>query len=111
MKKYTDKNDCNSNTVTWYAAPKDGGASFMRGPCELLWVTAMLKVPITPPINIPIVGEVPSVTLPGNEEQCRTYVETKPNPSCPSAPFLCDKFLDVIRDATTNECIIVEGNR
>ena len=109
VRKYSE--NCNNQIVRSYTATKGGEARSARG-CDLLYVTGKLKVPVTPPINIPIVGEVPSVTLPGNEEQCRTYVETNPNPSnCPSAPFLCDKYLDVIRDATTNECVIVEGNR
>ena len=99
VKKYNDKDDCNSNTVTWYAAPKDGGASFMRGPCELLWVTATLKVPITPPINIPIAGPLPSLTMPGNEEHCRTYVETNYNPNS-------NRFLYVKRNNATNKCFI-----
>ena len=99
VKKYTDDAACNSNTVSSYTAPKDGEARFMRGPCELLWVTAKLKVPITPPVNIPIAGPLPSLTLPGNEEQCRTYVETNFNPNS-------NRFLYVKRNDTTNECFI-----
>ena len=99
VKKYTDDAVCNSNTVLSYTAPKDGEACFMQGPCELLWVTAKLKVPITPPVNIPIAGPLPSLTLPGNEEQCRTYVETNFNPNS-------NRFLYVKRNDTTNECFI-----
>ena len=107
--KYTDKGDCNHQIVRSYTATKGGEASSARR-CDLLYVTGKLKVPVTPPISIPIVGEVPSVTLPGNEEQCKTYNETNTNPfDC--SPSICDKYLDVIRDATTNECVIVEGNR
>ena len=99
VKKYTDDAVCNSNTVSSYTAPKDGEARFMRGPCELLWVTAKLKVPITPPVNIPIAGPLPSLTLPGTEEQCKTYVavetDWKPN-----------LILYVKRNDTTNECFI-----
>ena len=69
------------------------------GAHDLLWVTATLKVPITPPINIPIAGPLPSLTVPGNEEQCRTYVETNFNPNS-------NRFLYVKRDNATNKCFI-----
>ena len=106
VRKYSE--NYNNQIVKSYTATKGGEARSARG-CDLLYVTGKLKVPVTPPINIPIVGEVPSVTLPGNEEQCRTYVETDTNPSnCPPNPVCCDKILDVIRDATTNECVIVD---
>ena len=108
VRKYSE--NCNNDIVRSYTATKGGEASSLRGSCNLLYVSGKLKVPITPPINIPIAGvEVPSVTLPGNEEECRTYVETDTNPPC-VVPVACDKYLDVIRNATTNECVIVEGN-
>ena len=108
VRKYSE--NCNNQIVRSYTATKGGEARLDRSSCGLLYVTGKLKVPVTPPISIPIVGEVPSVTLPGNEEQCRTYNETNTNPfDC--SPSICDKYLDVIRDATTNECVIVEGNR
>ena len=108
VRKYDGDNYCNDQIVRSYTATKGGEASSPRSTrCGLLYVTAKLKVPVTPPINLPIVGEVPSVTLPGNEEQCRTYVEPKPNPwDC--NPTVCSKILDVKRDATTNECVIVD---
>ena len=108
--KYTDKGDCNHQIVRSYTATKGGEASSFRR-CDLLYVTGKLKVPVTPPISIPIVGEVPSVTLPGNEEPCRTYVAPDTNPSNCINSAVCDIFLDVTRNATTNECVIVEGNQ
>ena len=95
---YTDTDICNSNTVRSYSAPRGGEASFNRGRCELLWVTAKLKIPITPPIDITII-DIPSLTIPGNEEQCKTYVETNWNPNL-------SKILYVKRNDTTNECFI-----
>ena len=97
--QYDDSDICNSNTVMSYTAPKGGYATFSRGRCPLLWVTAKLKIPITPTINIPIINNVPSLTLPGTEEQCRTYVETDWNPNI-------SKFLYVKRNDTTKECFI-----
>ena len=95
---YTDSDICNSNTVMSYTVPKGGEARFNKDRCQLLWVTAKLKIPITPPINIPII-DIPSLTLPGTEEQCRTYVavetDWKPN-----------LILYVKRNDTTNECFI-----
>ena len=105
VRKYSE--NCNNQIVRSYTATKGGEARSSEGSCDLLYVTGKLKVPVTPPINLPIVGEVPSVTLPGNEEQCRTYVKPKPNPwDCD--PTVCSKILDVKRDATTNECVIVD---
>ena len=99
MRKYSDSDNCNSNTVVAYTVPKGGEVDFNRGGCELLWVTATLKIPITPPIAIPIGPSLPSLTLPGNEEHCRTYVETDWNP-------IVSKFLYVKRNETSNKCFI-----
>ena len=95
---YTDSDICNSNTVMSYTVSKGGEARFNKDRCQLLWVTAKLKIPITPPINIPII-DIPSLTIPGNEEQCKTYVETNWNPNL-------SKILYVKRNDTTNECFI-----
>ena len=111
VKKFYDYASCKSNNVGSYIAPKGGEARSNWGSCQLLYVTAKLKIPVTPPINnVPIVGNVPSLTLPGNEEQCRTYVETSgwPNNS-PGYPYPIHKYLYVKRNVTTNECVIVEG--
>ena len=96
--QYDDSDICNSNTVMSYTVPRGGEARLSRGRCRLLWVTAKLKITITPPIDTPII-DIPSLTLPGTEEQCRTYVETDWNPSM-------SKFLYVKRNDTTNECFI-----
>ena len=91
-----------SNFVLSYtASAKGGAATFNRGPCRLLYVTAKLKIPITPPINVPIIGQnlLPSLTNPWKEEQCRTYVETDFNADVSRSLF-------VKRNDTTNECII-----
>ena len=87
--------------IPYMASAKGGVATLNRGPCELLYVTAKLKIPVTPPINIPIVDHnlLPSLTVPGKEEQCRTYVETNYNADV-------SKSLFVKRNATTNECFI-----
>ena len=100
---------CKSNNVESYIAPKGGVARSNWGSCKLLYVTAKLKIPVTPSIDVPIVGQVPSLTLPGNEEQCRTYVETSGWPNNFQVPI--PKYLDVRRNVTTNECVIVEGSR
>ena len=66
--KHDTSSPCNSNNEVSYTAPKGGEASILRSSCGELYVTAKLKVPITPTI-----GQIPSFTLPNNEEQCRTW--------------------------------------
>ena len=93
VKKY-DKDHCNSNNVISYTVPEGGETITHLYGCQILYMTAKLKIPITPPITL--LGQTSSLTLPGKEEQCRTY-EKVSSPGC----------LYVRRNDTTNECVIM----
>ena len=93
VKKY-DKDRCNNNNAISYTVP-DGGETILHlYSCQILYMTAKLKIPVTPPITL--LGQTSSLTLPGKEEQCRTY-EKVSSPGC----------LYVRRNDTTNECVIM----
>lgn len=94
--KHGSASPCNSNNVVTYTAPKGGHASILRSSCGELYVTAKLKVPITPPI-----GQIPSLTLPNNEEQCRTWTS---DVGFGSGGFLTEVVLYVKRNESSEEC-------
>ena len=98
-----NRTGCTANNfvLSYTASAKGGAATFNRGPCRLLYVTAKLRIPITPPINVPVIGQnlLPSLTNPWKEEQCRTYVETDFNADVSRSLF-------VKRNDTSNECFI-----
>ena len=61
---------CNSNNAMSYIVP-DGGETILHlYGCSILYMTAKLKIPITPPITL--LGQTSSLTLPGKEEHCQT---------------------------------------
>ena len=94
VKKY-DKDHCNSNNAISYTVPEDGETILHLYGCQILYMTAKLKIPITPPITL--LGQTSSLTLPGKEEQCQTYERIS------SPAYLC-----VRRNDTTKDCVIVE---
>ena len=95
MVKKFGTGSCSNDNVAAFTAPKGGQATVLRIGCLALYVTGKLKVPVTPPI-----GSLPSLTLPINEEQCRTWTS--------DVGFgiggLNERVLYVKRNESTNEC-------
>lgn len=94
-----DKDRCNNNNVISYTVPKGGETNLFEYGCNIMYVTAKLKIPITPPFTL--LGQTSSLTLPGKEEQCITYEKIY------NDNFNNGRYLYVKRNATTNECVIV----
>ena len=94
-----DKDRCNSNNVISYTVPKGGETNLFEHGCNIMFVTAKLKIPITPPFTL--LGQTSSLTLPGKEEQCKTYEKIYLD------NFNNKRILNVRRNVTTNECVIV----